>query len=183
MEEKMRSRMGMVPLGRGPALWGGLRDEGHPLDIFHRGFDRLFEDMWRGFDLPMAGEYEPLRAKTPMMDMAEDDDEIRLSVELPGMDEEDIEVVLSEDVLTIKGEKKAETEKGDKTYSYKERAYGSFRRSLPLGANIRTDKIEAHFDKGVLTITLPKTEEAKTKTRKIPVSASSKVKRLHKKAA
>jgi HSP20 family protein len=52
-----------------------------------------------------------------------------------------------------------------------------------LGANVSTDKIEAHFDKGVLTITLPKTEEAKTKTRKIPVSASSKVKRLHKKAA
>jgi HSP20 family protein len=182
MEEKMRSRMSMVPLGRRPALWGGLSDEGHPLDVFHRQLDRLFEDMWRGFDLPMLGEYEPSWAMTPTMDVAEDDDEVRLSVELPGMDEEDIEVILSDDVLTIKGEKKAETEKGEKTYSYKERAYGSFRRSLPLGANILTDKIEAHFDKGVLTITLPKTEEAKTKT-KIPVSASSKVKRLHKKAA
>jgi HSP20 family protein len=177
MEEKMRSRMSMVPLGRRPALWGGLSDEGHPLDVFHRQLDRLFEDMWRGFDLPMLGEYEPSWAMTPTMDVAEDDDEVRLSVELPGMDEEDIEVILSDDVLTIKGEKKAETEKGEKT------AYGSFRRSLPLGANILTDKIEAHFDKGVLTITLPKTEEAKTKTRKIPVSASSKVKRLHKKAA
>ncbi len=179
----MRSRMGMVPLGRRPALWGGLREEGHPLDVFHREFDRLMEGMWRGFDVPMLREYEPLQAMTPRMDMAEDDNEIRLSVELPGMDEEDIEVGLSDDVLTIKGEKKAETEKGDKTYSYKGRAYGSFRRSLPLEANILTNKIEAHFDKGVLTINLPKTEEAKTKTRKIPVSASSKVKRLHEKAA
>jgi HSP20 family protein len=165
MEEKMRSRMSMVPLGRRPALWGGLRDEGHPLDVFHREFDRLFEDMWRGFDRPMRGEYEPSWAMTPTMDVAEDDDEVRLSVELPGMDEEDVEIILSDDVLTIKGEKKVETERGEKTYSYKERAYGSFRRSLPLGANILTDKIEAHFDKGVLTITLPK------------------VKRLHKKAA
>jgi HSP20 family protein len=160
-----------------------LRDEGHPLDVFHRDLNRLFEDMWRGFDLPMLGEDERLRAMTPTMDVAEDDDEIRLSVELPGMDEEDIEVLLSDDVLTIKGEKKAETEKSDKTHSYRERTYGSFRRSLPLEANIRTDKIDAHFDKGVLTITLPKIEEAKRKTRKIPVSPSSKVKRLHKKAA
>ncbi len=179
----MRSMMSMVPWSRRSVLGGRLRDEPHPLDVFHRDLDRLFEDMWRGFDLPMLGEDERLRAMTPRMDVAEDDDQTCLSVELPGMDEHDIEVLLSGDVLTIKGEKKAETEKSDKRHSYRERTYGSFRRSLPLEANVRTDKIDAHFDKGVLTITLPKIEGAKRKTRKIPVSTSSKVKRLHKKAA
>ena len=155
----------------------------HPLDAFYRDFDRLFENLWRGFGLPMLGQYEvPSWATMPRMDVTEDEDRFHIAVELPGMDEKDVEVVLSDNVLTIKGEKKVETEETKKPYAYMERSYGSFRRSIPLDVEVVTDKIEASFDKGVLTIDLPKTAEAKKAFKKIPIRAAGTVKKLEKAA-
>ena len=174
----------LVPWPRRLGLWRGEREEEHPLDAFHREFDRLFEDFWRGSDLPMLGHYEPrFGAMAPKMDLREEEDRFLVSVELPGMDEKDVEVVLSDNVLTIKGEKKAEKEETEKGYAYRERSYGSFRRSIPLHGEVLTDKVEASFEKGVLTVELPKTPEAKKAHKKIPIQVSGKVKKLEKKAA
>jgi HSP20 family protein len=169
----------LAPWRRPSGLLRGERDEEHPMDAFHREVDRLFEDFWRGFELPMLGRLErPTAGMTPRMDLTEDEERIHVAVELPGMDEKDVEVVLSDNVLTIKGEKKMETEETEKGYAYKERSYGSFRRSIPLHAEVVTDKVEALFEKGVLTVTLPKTPEAKKAYKKIPVHVSGKVKKL-----
>jgi HSP20 family protein len=182
-EETMFTKMSMTPWRERFGLRREERVEQHPLDVFYRDFDRLFENFWRGFDLPMAGQYEaPFGAMMPRMDVTEDEDRFRIAVELPGMDEKDVEVVLSDNVLTITGEKRVETKEAEKPYTYMERSYGSFRRSIPLGVEVVTDKIEATFDKGVLTIDLPKTAEAKKAFKKIPVRATGAVKKLEKAA-
>ena len=169
-----RGRFGLRP---------GRREEEHPLDLFHREFDRLFEDLWPGLELPMLGAYErPVAATMPRMDMTEDEDRIRVAVELPGMEEKDVEVVLEENVLTIKGEKKVETKEAEKPYAYMERAYGSFCRRIPLDMEVVTDKVEATFDKGVLTVDLPKTAEAKKTFKKVPIRTVGTVKKLEKAA-
>jgi len=161
----------------------GEREREHPLDVFHREFDRVFENLWRDFELPMLGYREgPFGAVTPRMDVTEDENRIRVAVELPGMEEKDVEIVLSDNVLTIKGEKKVEKEETEKARTYIERSYGSFCRTLPLDVEIVTDKIEATFDKGVLTIDLPKTAEAKKAFKKIPIRSVGKVKKLEKAA-
>jgi HSP20 family protein len=103
------------------------------------------------------------------VDVAEMEDEIKVSAELPGLDNEDIDVSLSDDVLTISGEKKEEKEEKGKNYYRSERSYGAFRRDIPLPSQVDADKVDAVFQKGVLTITLPKTAEAKAK--KVTVKA------------
>jgi len=161
----------------------GEREREHPLDVFHREFDRMFETLWHDFELPMLGYREaPFGAMMPRMDVTEDENRIRVAVELPGMEEKDVEVALSDNVLTIKGEKKVEKEETEKAHTYMERSYGSFCRTLPLDVEIVTDKVEATFDKGVLTVELPKTAEAKKAYKKIPIHTVSKVKKLEKAA-
>lgn len=179
----MFTNMSVTPWREPFGLRQGERMPEHPVDVFYRDFDRLFENFWRGFDLPMLGRYEaPVGAMMPRMDVTEDEDRFRIAVELPGMDEKDVEVVLSDNVLTIKGEKRVGMEETKKPYAYVERSYGSFRRSIPLGVEVVTDKIEATFDKGVLTIDLPKTADAKKAFKKIPIRAAGTVKKLEKAA-
>lgn len=162
----------------------GKRDVMHPMDLLHRNMERVFDDFWRDFELPMFGRFDRSFAPMlPKMDLMEEDDCFRMTFELPGMDEKDVEVELHDNVLTIKGEKKAESEEKEDKYSYTERSYGSFHRSIPLGADILTDKVEASFEKGVLMIVLPKSPEAKKLTRKIPVHTTEKMERVEKKAA
>jgi len=87
------------------------------------------------------------------------------------MDEKDIDIALNGDSITIKGEKKEETEEKEKDYYRMERSYGIFTRTVPLPEEVDTEKAEARFNKGVLTVTLPKTEETRNKTKKIKVEA------------
>jgi len=177
----MLSKMSLAPWRGRLGLRRGERELEHPLDVFHREFDHLFENLWRGFDMPMLGQNEmPFGTAMPRMDMTEDEDRIRVAVELPGMEEQDVEVTLSDNVLTIKGEKKVETEETEKPYAYMERSYGSFCRSIPLNVEVVTDKVEATFEKGVLTIDLPKTAEAKKTYKKVPIHTVGKVKKLEK---
>jgi HSP20 family protein len=110
-----------------------------------------------------AGEW------TPSMDVSETKDSLVLKAELPGIEAKDVKISVSGDLLTIKGEKKKESEEKDENRHYQERYYGSFQRSFRLPTNVKKDKVDAAFDKGVLTITLPKTEEAKEKEIEIKV--------------
>ena len=178
----MFTKMSMTPWRERFALRRMEGMEEHPLDVFHRDVDRLFENFWRDFDLPTFGQFEaPLRAMVPRTDVMEDENRFRIAVDLPGMDEKDVGVVLRDNVLIIKGEKRV-TEEAERPYKHMERSYGLFRRVIPLNAEVMIDKIEAVFDKGVLVIDLPKTAEAKKAFKKIPVHAAGPVKKLEKAA-
>jgi HSP20 family protein len=125
-----------------------------------REMDRLWDDYFgpgrRGLQ-PMAAEF------APAVDVKETDDQIVVKAEIPGMDAKDINISVTGEVLTIKGEKKSEREEKEENYHLVERSYGSFSRSLVLSAAVDQDKIEASYDKGVLTVTCPKKEAVKPK--------------------
>ncbi|UCH79662.1 MAG: Hsp20/alpha crystallin family protein [Nitrospiraceae bacterium] len=144
------------------------RDNGHPFQRLHDEMDALFDDFFTGFNMePFEGrQARPFR---PNIDVSETDNEFRVSAELPGMDDKDIEVNLNRDSLTIRGEKKQEKEDKGKDYYHVERSYGSFTRTIPLPVEIESDKAEAHFKKGVLTVTVPKNVKAVESKKKIAI--------------
>ena len=102
------------------------------------------------------------------------DNEVRVSAELPGMDEKDVEVLVEDGTLTIRGERKSETEHKDRHFS--ERYYGPFERSISLPFEVEEDKAEASFRNGVLTVTLPKSAKAEDKAKRIAINAGSDTK-------
>ena len=108
----------------------------------------------------------------PAVDIAESEKAYEITAELPGMDEKNIEVKVTDGSLTIKGEKQEEKEEKEKDYYLQERRYGSFERSFELPESVDPDKIEASFKKGVLTVTLPKKAEAQKPAKKIEVKAA-----------
>ena len=125
-----------------------------------REMDRLWDDYFgsgRRALRPLSTEF------APAVDVKETADQIVVKAEVPGMDAQDINISVTGDVLTIKGEKKSEREEQEENYHLVERSYGSFSRSLAMPAAVDMDKIEAKYDKGVLTITCPKKEEVKPK--------------------
>jgi HSP20 family protein len=126
--------------------------------------DRVLE---RFFGEPSAGE-RPAGMWTPRTNVTETKDSLTITAELPGLEAKDVDVALSGDMLTIKGEKKQEKEEKDEYHHMVERSYGAFSRMVRLPAPVTADKIKASFKNGVLTVTLPKTEEAKPKA--IPVT-------------
>jgi HSP20 family protein len=143
-------------------------DNGHPFALLRKEMDSLFENFWRGFETePIAGGR--LGSFAPKVDIIEGEKALTVTAELPGMDEKDIDVSLTRDSLTIRGEKKEEKEEKTKDYYRMERSFGSFARTIPLPVEIDTEKVEAQFKKGILTVSLPKTEKALTETKKIEV--------------
>ncbi|HEX6998575.1 MAG TPA: Hsp20/alpha crystallin family protein [Gammaproteobacteria bacterium] len=165
-----------------PWRWGGLRRfqrEARPFESFrreieslHRDMDRLFERIWGESEAMSLPDYWGRRELVPQLDVVEDDKAFHVSIELPGMDEKDVDVTLSDQILTIRGEKKEEKETKEREFYRRERAYGAFRRSIEIPASVDTSKIEASFRKGVLTIDLPKTKEAQEKVKHISVKAA-----------
>jgi HSP20 family protein len=105
----------------------------------------------------------------PKVEVSEDKKAYEISAELPGVEEKDVKLTLQDDVLTVSGEKKSEREEKEEGYHVSERSYGSFQRSFRLPDDVNADKISAKFDKGVMTITLPRTGTAKPKGRSIPI--------------
>ncbi len=105
----------------------------------------------------------------PSLDVAETKNDLIIKAEIPGMDPKDIDISLSDGILTIKGEKKQEREEKDEDYHLIERSYGSFVRSIQLPKGVQNDKINASYKNGILKVTLPKSEEAKKKEIKIKV--------------
>jgi len=153
--------------------WRTLRTE------MDRLFDR-FAGGWgapslrRMFDVEPAFRYEStLGIPPPAVDVIEDDVAYKVTAELPGMSENEIEVIVSGDMLTLKGQKRQEKEQKEKNFYLSERSYGSFQRSFYVPEGVDRDKIAADFSKGVLTITMPKTAKAIEQTRKIEVKAAA----------
>lgn len=137
-----------------------------------RWFERFFEEpmfprMWRR--LPMMRMFKELEGISPVVDMYDKKDEIVVKAEIPGVEKENINISVSENTLTIKGEMKKEEEVKEEDYYYSEREYGSFARMLSLPAKVQSDKIKASFKNGILEIHLPKAEEAKPKEVKVEV--------------
>ena len=106
------------------------------------------------------------------VDIGESDGEIQVVADLPGMTEDEVEVELAEDVLRIRAERKSEDEKSDKTWQVIERSHGLFERQIRVPEGIDPDAVQARFEKGVLTVTLPKPPEQPKKTRRIAVEAA-----------
>jgi HSP20 family protein len=136
---------------------------------FRRELDRLFESFGR--DLAWPGGESRSAALAPSIDVSETESELRIEADLPGVEEKDVDVTVSDNVLTIKGEKKAEREEKKKDFHLVERSYGSFSRSLPLPFAVDSDQAKATFKNGVLSISLPKPPEMQAKAKKIVISA------------
>ncbi len=153
-----------------------------PFESLRREIDHAFENFhpgsWRwpfgrsSFDSEPFWRRELTWGAAPAVDIVEKEKEYEITAELPGMDEKNIDVNLSNGMLTIKGEKSQEKEEKKKDYYLSERHYGSFQRSFRVPEGVDPDKVDANFKKGVLTVTLPKTPEAQKKEKKIAIKAS-----------
>lgn len=158
-----------------PWSWGkrnvpAQREDTDPIRNLQSGINRAFEDFWRGFDLPMTGQWDGgLPLDLPRVDVRESDKEIEVVAELPGMDDADVDVSVAEGALTIRGEKKSEREKEEKGYVLRERSSGRIERVVPLPQELDVDSAKASFKNGVLTVTIPKTAEARAALKRIPV--------------
>lgn len=153
----------------------------HPFESLHREIDRLFDDFGIDFRWPFGRSLfaaEPLfrrevrLPKMPAVDVIESEKGYEITADLPGMDEKNIEVKVANGNLIIKGEKQEEKEEKKKDYYMRERNFGSFERRFEMPEGVDSDKIEASFKKGVLTLILPKRLEAQKPTKKIEVKAA-----------
>ena len=138
-----------------------------PLLSLHREVNRLFDDVFRGFGVPTLGGFDR-RFAWPHLELGETDKEVRITAELPGLDEKDVDIMLEEGALTLRGEKKSEVEDQDRGYT--ERSYGHFERRISLPRGIEREKAVATFKNGLLTITLPKSAAVNENVRRIPVN-------------
>jgi len=130
----------------------------------------FFDNFLRGLDVQPYNERRQ-KSFTPKVDVSENEKEINVSAELPGMEEKDIEVSLEKDFLVIKGEKKEESETNEKGVYHTERAYGAFTRTIQLPEGIDGDNIKARYKNGVLTVTVPKAQKPAEEKKKIDISA------------
>ena len=157
-------------------------DPWRPLEKLRQQVDHLFEDFNRGsmltpfrrglFDVEPFWNREFIGRSVPAVDITEKDESFEITAELPGMDQENIDIKLSNGNLIIKGEKKEDKEEKSKGYHLSERHYGSFQRAFSLPKGVDTDKIEANFSKGVLSISLPKKPEAMNADKMVQIKSS-----------
>jgi HSP20 family protein len=151
-----------------PSVPSRRGEEVSPFLTLHREMNRLFDDVFNSF-----GNTPSLMGRMPAwpsVEVVQSDKDIRVSAELPGLDEKDVEVLV-DDVLTIRGEKRAETE--DKERRFTERYYGRFERVIPLPFAVEEDKAEASFNNGVLTVTLPRSAKAEDRATRIAISGKA----------
>ncbi len=138
-----------------------------PMAGLQRDINRMFDEVWSRWERPFGGGFSV--AGGPRTDVVETDEAVEITFELPGMDERDVEITLTQDVLTIRGEKKAGREEKWKNYYMSERSYGAFHRSIPLPSGVDSDRAEARFDRGVLVVHLPKTAEDMERVKRIEI--------------
>jgi len=153
----------------------------HPIVGLRQEIDHLFDDFFTGAFAPFSrygfgekplGRLEPIFGRTlPQVDIRETDKEYRISAELPGMEEKDIDVTLSEGMVTIRGEKKEEKKEEGEDFHLMERSYGSICRSFRVPEEAELDKIDASFENGLLNVIIPKTEKPVVKEKKVTVRA------------
>jgi HSP20 family protein len=145
--------------------------EQNPIAALQRDMNRAFESFWTQASRSFGG-LTGSGDGVPRSDVVETDNGVEVSVELPGLDEKEVEVTLTDEALTIRGEKKVERREEKRGYYVSERSYGSIYRSIPLPAGVDSDKAEATFKNGVLTVRLPQSPEAKAKVKKIAVKSA-----------
>jgi HSP20 family protein len=155
----------LIPIGRDRNV------ATQPFLSLQREIDRLFEDFTRGFPSMQSLGGGNGGLLMPSTDVTETDKEIEISAELPGLEEKDVQINLADNVLTIRGEKKAEKEEKDKNYRLLERSYGSFERSIALPEGVKAEDVKATIAKGVLTVTVTKPTPAQAK--KIEVKSAA----------
>jgi HSP20 family protein len=174
----------LIPWGRGRSAVPGPMpgEEVSPFLTLHREMNRLFDDVFNRFESGMpsllgrmpGGAGGAWAGSWPSLEVTASDNDVRISAELPGMDEKDVEVLVDNDVLTIRGEKKSESE--DQGRRFSERYYGRFERSMALPFEVDEAKAEASFKNGVLTVTLPKSATAKDTAKRIAINAPADTK-------
>ncbi len=142
-----------------------------PLLNLQRDIDRMFDNFLQGFNVPYSVRPAGINAMAaPRINITETRDAYQISAELPGVEEQDVDISLSGDVLTIKGERREEQESSERNYHRIESAYGAFQRSITLPEDADRDNINANFRNGILTIEVGKNAESQAETRKIPLS-------------
>lgn len=147
------------------------RNGGDRRSALQSDVNRVLEDFWRRFDVPMVAGWDIgiADARIPPVDVRETDKALEVKAELPGMDEADVDVSLAEGTLTIRGEKKSEREAEEKGYVLHERSFGRVERVMPLPDGLDLDSAKATFRNGVLTVSIPRTAESLATVRHIPV--------------
>ncbi len=163
----------LIPWGRSTIspVPSRMRDESaSPFLTLHREMNRLFDDVFSGLS---TGALAPAMRGLgwPSVEVVETEQGLRVSAELPGLDEKDVELTIDDGVLTLRGEKRAETT--DKERGYTERSYGRFERSLALPFAVEEDKAEASFKTGVLSVTLPRSTKAPERGRRIAINGGT----------
>ncbi|MBF0515571.1 MAG: Hsp20/alpha crystallin family protein [Nitrospirae bacterium] len=159
----------LIPWGTARGSVAVKHGDNDPFTALQRQINDVFNGFFRGFDMePFWGGGIGFN---PSVNVLETDKEITVTAELPGMDEHDLDVTLTKDMLSLKGQKKAEKEDKGTNYYHMERSYGSFVRSIPLPCEVDDAKVEAEFKKGILTIKLPKSPEAVKDTKKVQIKA------------
>lgn len=160
----------LIPWNRGRDVTVRRGENFSPFVSLHREVNRLFDDFFRGFDFaPLSTERLFDRTMGwPNVEVSETDNEVKVTAELPGLEEKDVEIELANGVLAIKGEKQSETEDKDRLFS--ERYYGRFERRIPVD-DVDQDKVSAAFKNGVLTVTMPKVPQAQSKVKRIAINS------------
>jgi HSP20 family protein len=160
----------LIPWTKGQQLSTG-QEALDPFLTLHREMNRLFDDVFRGFGPPcrigsplMEGQFG-----WPRLEFSETDKAVTVSAELPGLSEKDVQVEIINGILSIRGEKKSE--RGDESKFVSERYYGSFERQIPL-EGVEEDKAQAEFRNGVLTVTLPKSEQSSRHVKRIAINTN-----------
>jgi HSP20 family protein len=159
----------LIPWNRGHGVTVRRGDDANPFLTLHRETNRVFDDVFRGFDLAPFGFDRTLA--WPNIEVSETDKEVKVTADLPRLEEKDVEVELANGVLAIRGEKKTETE--DKKRMFSERFYGRFERQIPIATEIEEHKVEASFKNGVLTVTMPKSAAAQAKVKRIAINGKN----------
>ena len=164
----------LMPFSRNTQMsrWGEDTD---PFLQMRREMNRLFDDVFSGFGgFGLPGAFGPALQQmpaAPKIDVSETENEIQVTAEMPGIDQNNVQVLLEDDRLIIRGEKKEEREEDDKDRNYhvRERVQGAFSRTLPLPFAPDPNQVKAEFKDGVMTITIPKPQEVKQKQHRIDV--------------
>lgn len=151
-----------------------FQSTGDPVALLQSSVNRAFDDFLRMFPAPLPGLPGMLLDNDGgfQVDIAETDKEIKVTAELPGVEEGDIDVRVSDGMLTISAEKKAVREENESGYILRERSFGRVERTLPLPEGVNTDAAQASFKAGVLTVTIPKEAEAREESKRVPVQPS-----------
>ncbi|MBU2581393.1 MAG: Hsp20/alpha crystallin family protein [Alphaproteobacteria bacterium] len=157
-----------------PPFWRDPKTNDNGFERLQKEVDRVFENFSRGFPVPvMGGEGAfALGRFAPKVDITETDNQMEVAIELPGVTQDDIAVSLTDDVLTIKGEKKSETEDKKKDYHLVERSYGMFQRMIRLPFDPGNAEPHAEMRDGILRITIAKPPEAASKTRRVEIKSA-----------